>query len=109
MIEQKFSIGIDISADDFHVSLMWFDGKRYVVKGSRKFSNKHKGFVSFLEWASKRTKGQACARSTRKTSVQKTEIVKTHSADFQSSKLKQRRFFIAFHTCFSVHRTRSVA
>ena len=44
MIEQRFSIGIDISADDFYVSLMWFDGKRTVVKGSRKFSNNHKGF-----------------------------------------------------------------
>lgn len=57
MIEQRFSIGIDISADDFYVSLMWFDGKRSVIKGSRKFSNNHKGFVLFLEWASKRTKG----------------------------------------------------
>ena len=58
MIENRFSIGIDISADDFHVSLMLFDGKRYVIKGSRKFSNKHKGFVSFLEWTSKKTKGE---------------------------------------------------
>ena len=58
MIEQRFSIGIDISADDFYVSLMWFDGKRTVVKGSRKFSNNHKGFVSFLEWTSKKTKGE---------------------------------------------------
>ena len=33
MIEQRFSIGIDISADDFYVSLMWFNGKRYVIKG----------------------------------------------------------------------------
>lgn len=57
MIEQRFSIGIDISADDFYVSLMWFNGKRYVIKGSRKFSNNNKGFLSFLEWASKRTKG----------------------------------------------------
>ena len=58
MIEQRFSIGIDISAEDFYVSLMLFDGKRGVVKGSRKFSNNHKGFASFLEWTSKRTKGQ---------------------------------------------------
>ena len=58
MIEQRFSIGIDISAEDFYVSLMWFDGKGGVVKGSRKFSNNHKGFVLFLEWTSKRTKGQ---------------------------------------------------
>ena len=58
MIEQRFSIGIDISAEDFHVSLMWFNGKRYVIKGSRKFSNDHKGFVSFLEWTYKRTKGE---------------------------------------------------
>ena len=48
MIEQRFSIGIDISADDFYVSLMWFNGKRYVIKGSRKFSNNNKGFLSFL-------------------------------------------------------------
>ena len=58
MIENRFSIGIDISADDFYVSLMWFNGKRYVIKGSRKFSNDHKGFVSFLEWTYKRTKGE---------------------------------------------------
>ena len=29
--------------------------------------------------------------------------------DFQSSKLKQKRFITASHTCFSAHRTRSVA
>ena len=64
----------------------------------------------FLPWRKKVSKkGQDCARFTRKTSVQKAEIVKTHSADFQSTKLKQRRFFTAFHTCFSAHRTRSVA
>ena len=56
MIEQRFSIGIDISAKDFYVNLMYFDAGHGVVKGSRKFSNKHKGFVSFLEWTSKRTK-----------------------------------------------------
>lgn len=58
MIENRFSIGIDISADNFYVSLMLFNGKRYVIKGSRKFSNDHKGFVSFLEWTYKRTKGE---------------------------------------------------
>ena len=58
MIEKRFSIGIDISADDFYVSLIWFDGRRFVVKGSRKFSNNHKGFVLFLEWTSKKTKGE---------------------------------------------------
>ena len=57
MIEQRFSIGIDISADDFYVSLMCLDKGHGVIKGSRKFFNKHKGFESFLEWASKRTKG----------------------------------------------------
>jgi transposase len=57
MIENRFSVGIDISADDFYVSLMCFDGQRSVVKGSKKFSNNYSGFVAFLKWLANKIKG----------------------------------------------------
>ena len=70
----------------------------------------------FLPWRKKVSKkGQdcghwavsKCARLTRKTYVQKAEIVQTHSAAMRRSS-NSGRFLIAFHTCFSALRSRSV-
>ena len=47
------------------------------------------------------------ARFTRKTNVQKAEIVQTRSNEKRWSS-NSVRFLIAFHTCFSAHRSRSV-
>ena len=57
MIENRFSVGIDISADDFYVSLMCYGGKRSVVKGSKKFANTYSGFAALLKWVANKIKG----------------------------------------------------
>ena len=62
----------------------------------------------FLPWRKKVSKkGQDCTRLTRKTCVQKAEIVQTHSVAMRRS-LNSGRFLTAFRTGFSAHRSRSV-
>lgn len=47
--------GVDISKDDFHVCIKeTSDGGSVKVKGSRSFSNNHKGFLELTDWVSKR-------------------------------------------------------
>lgn len=57
MEEFKFSIGIDISKDDFHVCIKHTEGKRVIIKGTRKFENSANGFPKFLDWVLSKTKG----------------------------------------------------
>ena len=75
-----------------------------------------KPHLLFLPWRKKVSKkGQdcghwavsKCARLTRKTCVQKAEIVQTHSVAMRRS-LNSGRFLTAFRTGFSAHRSRSV-
>lgn len=47
----KYSLGIDISKNDFHVCLSVIDVNQQVkVKASRKFSNNENGFKELLSW-----------------------------------------------------------
>ena len=63
----------------------------------------------FLPWRKKVSKkGQDCARLTRKTYVQKAEIVQTHSGAMRRSS-NSGRFLTAFRTGFSALRSRSVS
>lgn len=53
----KYSIGIDISKNDFKACFVMFSSDQSIkVKGSRTFTNTLKGFESFFNWSAKNQK-----------------------------------------------------
>lgn len=53
----KYSVGIDISKDDFHCAILLLDdGQKSTVKASSKFTNKPTGFKQFIDWIKKHCK-----------------------------------------------------
>ncbi len=55
----KYSVGIDISKDDFHVCVSGIDSEqRVTVRGTRSFKNMSSGHAQCLSWAKKFNKEQ---------------------------------------------------